>query len=350
MGSDPKPRQLSPESVHIIYGALFALLAIAALFALMFVRSLTDDSTQSSGITNTVPVLTNTVKVASTSDTATYASESAAITFTNENATNNIYVHGQAVDSNGCTQLKKANAAWTLVVHRTEATNGAACTANNNDCYTYLTAAAEAIMTEDVCTEDGTDIIHQFEFTVPLWSYADPTSASAPTYSAGTWTASVGVTDSAGGAATPGTDTFEINTFNALSVGGTVDFSDDAGGSSLALGFSPTGAQESSMTVTNTGNNTIDVELSGSALDCGAGYADIPVSNSKYSSAALTAYASMTALSATPTELNGFALAKSNNGAAATSNVFWKLSIPATGVAGTCSSTITVGANDNDGI
>lgn len=347
MGLDPKPRQLSPESVHIIYGALFALLAIAALFALMFVRSLTDDATQQSGITNSVPTI-NTVKVASTSDTGSYSSETAAITFTNENATNNIYVHGLATDNNGCTQLKKANAAWTLVVHRTEATNGAACTSNNNDCYTYNTAAAEAIMTEDTCTEDGTDILHQYEFTVPLQYYADPTSASAPTYASGTWTASVGVTDSAGGAATAGTDTFEVNTLNALSVTGTIDFSTSTGGSSMALGSTST--SDTTMTVTNSGNNTIDVELSGSALDCGAGYADIAVGNSHYSSAAATAYASMTALSATPTELNGFGLAKSNNGAAATSSVYWKLSIPSTGVAGTCSSTITVGANDHDGV
>ncbi|MDP2629816.1 MAG: hypothetical protein Q8P56_00215, partial [Candidatus Uhrbacteria bacterium] len=118
MGIDPKQRQLSSESVHIIYGAIFALLAIAAIFALMFVRSLTDDSTQQSGVTNEVPSF-NTVKVASATDTATYNTETAAITFVNENATNNVYVHGKVTDNNGCTEVKKANAAWTLVVYRT---------------------------------------------------------------------------------------------------------------------------------------------------------------------------------------------------------------------------------------
>lgn len=347
--ADPKQKQLSQESIHIIYGVLFVLLAIGALVALMLMRSYTDTSSQSSGVTNVVPVF-NTVKVDSASDQSDpWNTESATITFLNENATNTIYVHGKVTDNNGCTEVKKATAVWTLAVYRTNVASGSSCTASNNECYQYNTAAAEAIMTEDTCTEDGTDVEHQFEFAVPLQYYADPTSASAPTYSATDWTASVGVTDSRGGVATAGTDTAEIATLNALNVGATVDFSDDSSGSSLALGFTPTTTQETPLTITNTGNNTIDVLLSGSALDCAAGYADIPVSNTHWAIAASTAYASGTALSATATNAD-VNIAKSNNGGAATGSVYWKLAIPTTGVGGTCSSNITVTAADHDGI
>ncbi len=132
--ADPKQRQMSQESIHIIYGVLFALLAIGALVALMLMRSSTDTSSQTSGVTNAVPSF-NTVKVAGATDVTTYNSETAEISFSNENATNNIYVHGKVTDNNGCTEVKKANAAWTLAVYRTNATNGSACTANNNECY-----------------------------------------------------------------------------------------------------------------------------------------------------------------------------------------------------------------------
>lgn len=346
--SDQKQRQMSQESIHIIYGVLFAILALGALIALMLMRSSTDDSSQSSGVTNAVPTF-NTVKVASTTDiTDPYDSETATITFTNESATNNIFIHGKVTDNNGCTEVKKANAAWSLAVYRTNVASGSGCSAANNDCYQYATVPAEAIMTEDSCTEDGTDVEHQFEFTVPLQYYADPTSASAPTYAAVDWTASVGLTDSAGGVAAAGTDTFEIATLNALNVSATVDFSDDSTGSTLALGFSPTVGQESTMTVTNTGNNTLDVQVSGTALDCAAGYADIPVGNSKWATTATVAYGAMTALTGSPATAD-VNIAKSSNGAGGTGSVYWKLAIPATGVGGTCSSNITVTATDHDG-
>lgn len=348
--ADLKQKQLSQESIHIIYGVLFVLLAIGALVALMLMRSYTDTSSQSSGVTNSVPTF-NTVKVDSASDQLDpWNTESATISFVNENATNTIYVHGQVTDNNGCTEVKKANAAWTLAVYRTNVASGASCTANNNDCYQYNTAQAEAIMSEDTCTEDGTDVTQQFEFAVPLQYYADPTSASAPTFSATDWSVAVWVTDSAGGAqSSTGTDTFEIATLNALNVGATVDFSDDSGGSTLALGFSPTATQETPLTITNTGNNTIDVLLSGTALDCAVGYADIPVANSHWATTASVLYASGTPLSVTPTNAD-VNIAKSNNGAAATGSVYWKLAIPSTGVGGTCSSNITVTAADHDGI
>lgn len=350
--ADPKQKQMSQESIHIIYGVLFAILALGALVALMLMRSSTDSSSQSSGVTNAVPTF-NVVKVGSATDVTTYNSEAATITFTNESATNNIFVHGKVTDNNGCTEVMRRTTStggqWTLAVYRTNVTSGSSCTANNNDCYQYNAAAAEAIMTEDTCVEDGTDVEHQFEFTVPLQYYADPTSPSAPTYSATDWTASVGVTDSIGGAATAGTDVFDVPTLNALNVSATVNFSDDSGGSSLALGFTPTTTQESSFTVTNTGNNTIDVQVSGTALDCATGYTDIPVGNSKWATAASTAYASMTALSATPATAD-VNIARSNNGATATGTVYWKLAIPSTGVGGTCSSSITAAATDHDGI
>lgn len=352
--ADPKQKPMSQESIHIIYGILFVLLALGALVALVMMRSFTDTSSQSSGVTNSLPTLT-TVKVDSVTDqTGTWDSEDTdGVTFVNESSANTIYIHGTATDNNGCVELKKlagaTGAAWTVAVYRTNVTNGSTCTAANNDCYQYSTAAAaEPLMTEDTCIEDGTDLTQQFEFAIPLLYYADPTDSSAPTHSATTWTASVGLTDSQGGVATAGTDVFEINTFNALNVSPTIDFSDDGGSSSLALGFSPANGQETVMTITNTGNNTIDVQVSGTALDCAAGYADIAVGNSKYFPTAATAYASMTALTGTPATAD-VNVAKSSNGAAATGSLYWKLAIPSTGVGGTCSSNVTVSATDHDG-
>lgn len=321
---------------HVFYAVVFGVLAVASLGALLLYQSLTDTSTQSATVGNAVPTVT--VYTNSTSDTSAYTGDSGGAASTGialtENTTTNIYIHGTASDDNGCEQITKDNGTWSAKVYRTNiATAGGSTTcqtADDNDCYN-VTETVLGATANSTCTTGGSDLTVNYEFTVPLNYFADATDASS-TNAATTWTSQVDLTDSASGSVS-GSDVFEIASTAALDVGATVSFG------SLSLGA--TSGSDATMTVTNTGNTLMDLAISSTAFTCTIG--SIAVGNSKYSLTSSTAYGSMTALSATPTALTSFDLA-ARTGAASTKDIYLKMSIPSTGVSGTCNSTITVTA------
>jgi len=105
---------------------------------------------------------------------------------------------------------------------------------------------------------------------------------------------------------------------------------------SLALG-ADTGAGNQTVTITNTGNEAIDSQLSGTDMTCTSG--SIPVANQKLDTSNVT-YASLgTNLSGTPTTLE--VDLPQRTGAAVTDLVYFGLAIPATGVSGSCAGTNT---------
>lgn len=103
------------------------------------------------------------------------------------------------------------------------------------------------------------------------------------------------------------------------------------------LNLGNTSQEDVNSTITNTGNIIMDVGLSGNALSCSSG--SISVGNIRYSSLSGTAYNSMVSLTGIAKTLV-MALDKST-GPASTGLIYWKISIPSSGVGGTCTNTIT---------
>ncbi len=143
-----------------------------------------------------------------------------------------------------------------------------------------------------------------------------------------------------------------VESLAAVNVSSTIDFSTIAGGTSLDLGFTPAETQEVDFTVRNVGNVRQDLLVSGSDLACSIGGA-IPVGNVKYDTNANTAYASMcgsvTANSQdTCSELkDDFNLPKTDGTTPSEKSIYWSISIPSSGVGGTCTGTLTIGGQES---
>ena len=146
-----------------------------------------------------------------------------------------------------------------------------------------------------------------------------------------TWTCKLGAFMSKSDTSADNQTNTTVNTLLALSIPGTIDFG------SMTVGQNSTDTTENVSAVENTGNVLMDIQLSGDAMSCTTG--SIPVSNIKYSAVDNTPYASMTALSENATTL-GLNVSQRTDGVS-TKDVFWKISIPNTGIDGVCSNTMT---------
>ncbi len=164
------------------------------------------------------------------------------------------------------------------------------------------------------------------ECTFAVQFYADP----------GEWNCTINATDDLGWGL--GWDNTTVNTLTALSVPASLSFG--------SLGLGDTSA-DTALTVTNTGNEQIDVSLDGFGGGDGDGYAmtcdtgAIDVANLRYDLSSGTDYGSMTSLTDAAVTLSSFDLA---DGAASTDDIYWKLQLPSSGVAGACSGTVNVNA------
>ncbi|MFH1722424.1 MAG: hypothetical protein ABH950_07470 [Candidatus Altiarchaeota archaeon] len=161
-------------------------------------------------------------------------------------------------------------------------------------------------------------------FTVEY--YADP----------GEWNCTINATDDI--AYGVGWDNTTINTLTALSVPSSLSFG------SLALGAT---SGDQTLTVTNTGNEQIDISLDGYGSVNGDGYAmtcstgNVDLANLRYDLSSDTAFGSMTSLTDDSVTLSSFDLAQ-RTGAVSTKDAYWKIQIPASGVSGSCSGKINV--------
>lgn len=340
------------EKAHLFYAIVFGVLAIASLAALVMYHSLTDSTDQNASIGNVAPSLTVFTGIATD---PIYLLDSLTITLA-ENTTTNIFLHGTATDANGCNQIKKAagGGTWSAKVYRTGAPigdvgAGASCaTANNADCYTIATQPTTTDEATNCSSVSSTGTTVGYEYVVPIQYYADPTDAG--TYATDTWTSRVDLADSSNAAATPATDTFEIASTAALSVDTSIDFSSSNSSHPGAMHLGDTSDTDTTMTVVNTGNTTIDTSLSGTSTDnpgyftCTTG--KMLITNSHYSTSTLQSWDTSLPLTTTPALVPAFSITKKvQGGGAASLPIYWRLNIPSTGVSGTCSSTTTVTAS-----
>lgn len=207
---------------------------------------------------------------------------------------------------------------------------GEAGSLDNNDKYRDNSAALSNC-TGNTC--DG-------QWSLDVWYYADPTDAGS-IYASDTWTCKVVPKDSSG-AGTPASSTVEMNTLTALNVYATINYGTFALGENSSSCGACDGIKYTA--VTNTGNEGIDVSISGQNATCTTG--SIAVGNQEYSSSTFT-YGSGTDLTDSLVELD-LDIPQRTNGETS-SNVYWGLGVPAQGAEGGCTgeNTITVVSDPN---
>lgn len=324
------------NNIHLIYGILFTVIALVALIALVVVRSGADNANQNANISNATPVVNTVI----TTETSGGADDSDGIAMSVDGATKTVYVRGAATDDNGCTQINAANGAWTAKMYNGGGSNtgsGTTCStaADNNDCY----QVGESVLVLTNCTApsgttNDTTVDYEFTFTLQHWADATDTGSN---YAASTWTSQVNVTDSGGAASTAATDTFEVSSANSLDVATSFSY----GSMSLAEVTSSAPA----LTVTNTSNRSIDLDINadGDMACTGTGSANIPVASGRYAvSTGALAFASMTPLSTSASEVEISIARRTSEVSSSAKNLFWKLTVPTTGVAGTCTNILTL--------
>ncbi len=167
---------------------------------------------------------------------------------------------------------------------------------------------------------NGSGLTQDYTCTFNVWYHADPTDAG--TYVADDWTCQVTPTDTVG-AGTADTDTIEMATLIAMSAQDTLYYE------TLDKGTN-TGSTNYATTITNTGNGTIDLSLSGSNLctdypTCSASV--IPVENQQYSTTPFT-YGSGSVLSATTSSVDTNLTKPTSHPSNATLDLEWGIAIP----------------------
>ncbi|MEK7122460.1 MAG: hypothetical protein AAB855_01240 [Patescibacteria group bacterium] len=352
----PQNENTKLHTLNMVYGVLFAVVALFALIALVVITSRTDTSSQSATVVNTAPAVDSITAASATGGAALGTSASGLTLSPRTNAepskTTTLFVHGTASDANGCTELDNAASVWRLVVYKSTESSG--CTADNNDCYIVSVAGNDtgnltlgATAPGANACDGGTDTQVSYQMTVPLYYYADATDGDASD-----WNAYLLITDDP---ATPtaliGNSTsadFDAKTQTALNVP-----------SSLAYGTVGLNAEssEATLVVTNAGNDTtLDTGIKQHATTVGDNlwsctqggtFSNSATVGTRWSLTTGTAYASgtqmlgtnaATAMSLTkPTTVSGAITAT-------TDDIYLKLKLPATGYGGSCTSTLTLTA------
>lgn len=297
---------------------LLTVFVFAAVIVLSQAQVYADDVGSGASVGSTPPV-------ASSVD----IDSAATIVHLTENTTTKVTVTATITDNNGCEDIAGAQ----VVFFRTDIGASALDDVNNH----YTVSASS----DGNCVPGGEDLTDTYTATISVNYNADPTDAGSVN-EATNWTAKVTPSDSEAG--TPDSDTIEMSTLTALNTNSSVAYG------TIGLG-ADTGSADQSVTVTNTGNEGIDVDLDGYGTTDGDGFAmtctvgSVPVANEKYSATAGVLYDSKIALTDTATELD-LDVAQQTD-APSTKDVYWGLGMPSTGVSGTCTGVIVFTANSD---
>ncbi len=217
--------------------------------------------------------------------------------------------------------------------------------ANNNNCYPELTCSAGTCTNGVTTYTCSADVQYYADPTDKNYCFFDPPEAQ---YRYQAWLATVKAIDdnSASGNATLVTGV-EVNSLIGFTTESLIDYGSlSAGGSNDPL--------NKTTVITPTGNAPFHVNISGTKLctdysTCStSGKTPIDIAQQKYSLATGTAYASGTALSATPTKAL-IGVPKIDNGTVTTKTIWWGISIPIGTISGTYSGVNTIAAT-NEGI
>ena len=221
--------------------------------------------------------------------------------------TTRVYATGTVTDLNGYNDIVSA----TSTFYRSGATGGAACTANNNDCYrsscTFTNCSGNSCTAS--CYAD-------------IFFHADPTDTGSP-YDGQEWFAFMEVEDTVAGYDFDTTPGVYLSTLRAIEVGSAIAYA------SVSVS-SNTGAVNASTTVANEGNVEINLEVEGT--DMSDGYSStIPAGQQKFSTSTFT-YSTCTtcnALSNTiPVELDVDLTKPTTVSPPVADNIYWGIAVP----------------------
>jgi hypothetical protein len=250
-----------------------------------------------------------------------------------ENASTTVFVHGTASDVDGCEDIDAAitPSVWKVVFYRTDVASGNSCTQDRSNCYQDTEQDADITG----CTGGGDqDVNYEMDFDIDFYSDATDVGSN-PDHSSTNWTGYVEVADDASGTGSNSITT-EMNTLKALDVSVSVEYG------SLDLGAT---SSETTVTVMNTGN---DDDLDPTIHDTNGWTCTIGTMNPgqvHWNTVESQGYGSGTAVTSSTVDVNNLSIPKSTNGSPSTKSVYTTLKIPATGVGGSCSSTLSFTAS-----
>jgi len=250
-----------------------------------------------------------------------------------ENTTISIVASGSVTDADNCSDISSAKAIVFM-----DPTNTASCSVDNNNCYTEIDCTKEAS-----CSGNTADFTCDFS----MYFYANPTADGA-SFSSDKWTVMLITSDSVGqdDMASNSAQTVEVNELVALEItaGDPIQYNNG----SVMLAGQDTEATNETVTIKNTGNRGIDVNLQGTNLtgDCGV----ITVGNQQYASVSFTYndYGTTLTDSNVRYENGNISWAKPTSATPVTNDIYWGIGIPVGTGIGACSGTNTFSATEDN--
>ncbi len=233
--------------------------------------------------------------------------------------TENTYVNATGTvtvtDANGCSTITSVTSKFYLA---SPANSGSGCSYNGNSCYTSVCVATT---TGNTC-DGGGDTSVQYDCGFRIWYTATPTDSGASASSIWSFAAtSTDGTDSH--VATNTAQTIEVNTLNALNVTSSIAFGSVAANADTA-------ATNQTTTITNTGNNALDTELSGDDMCTdypGCAGSTLQAEQQEYSLNSFT-YGAGTDLTNTPVTVETVLAKPTSTTTPVTDDVLWGIGIP----------------------
>lgn len=313
------------DKVYTGLSALFIMISLVCLVALLRLNSLASTSIQQVSAVNASPSIDE-VTPSDTLGSGSVALPSDGLTL-NEGTPVSLYVRGFVSDPNGCADLDHVD----IKVYRSGVTDGSNCALDKNDCYSATIPKAQ--FTSDSCSGAG-DQDASFEATIPIDNFADPTDVGGP-YADDTWKAMATAFDTTGASGELNAD-FEIKSLAAFSLS-----TDSLDYGNISLGaISP----QQNVIFTNTGNREVQayVNADNNLVSNLIGSANIASTAVHYSlTNGFTYGTGDTAIELTQT-LMDLALAQQTDDVVAPSRPgYFLLKIPTYGVNGTYSNTLT---------
>lgn len=241
--------------------------------------------------------------------------DAASVTLT-ENTTTTVSCVAEVTDSNGYADIDSV----TANLFRT--TYGTSSAETNNSFY-QLSGDTECV------PSDGDLASETYTCDFDVYYYADATDAGSD-YEATNWTCEV-IPYDGDGAGTSDSDTIEMDSLVALNVTSSIDYG-------TTNPNTDTGSTNQQTTVTNTGNRSLDVQLSGT--DMASGGDTLDVGQQEYSATSFT-YGAGTSLTSSPVTLILSLLQPTSGTAPVTDLVYWGIGIPNGTPSGTYSGTNT---------
>lgn len=302
-----------------ILGLIIAAVAAATLFLVPLV--IAEDASSTASVTNSAP-------------TASSASlDGGSVITLTANTTTTVVGEATVTDNNGCEDITSVNG----TLYRTNLTGGSNNVDDNQTHYT-VNCTPEAD-----CTAGGSDLTRTYNCSFSVTHYADPTDAGSLNANTN-WTFNATPTDGTEG--TSDTDEQELNTLSALGLQDTtIAFG------ALALG-ADTGATNTNTTVANTGNEVLDVNLtgygasSGDNLSMSCTIGTVPILNLEYNSTPFT-YGGGIDLSNSSTELDLDIARGSDSDPIPLKEITYGFLMPSTGVEGSCTGTVSITAQSD---